>query len=1523
MSEHRYDIQEARTRIARVFRYLQELHRVKTPPTVDLDKYEWGLRLQTLPAYTSIQRGPAFGNLRSLKETGALTDGNFLFKVGRPKETECPPPSVVIDQWLKPGWQSASAEPKVYDQRKNKTTGEEEEFEGSTERMLALEDWMAQRREWAEAEIDVQDALAVFSNLFDLWGRFARESEKYQLVLADGILVLDGPDGRIRHPILLQRIQLAFNPRVPEFIVRETRDNPTIYSPLLRYLGIEGKDIYELSELITKDNVHPIGGDVVKQFYRTLVQRLWQDGQYFDSHNEIREPDGPYIYRDPMLLLARSNQGLAEALDRYLQALPTLEDVPEALLRIVGMETGREANAGEHEPGSIDLLLTNDANPEQELVIHRLEETGAVLVQGPPGTGKTHTIANLIGHLLAQKKSILVTSHASKALRIVREKVAEPLQSLCVSVFYSDEESSKQLEESITGIVNYISTTSSRKLNRDIEQLSAKRDELRTRHQELRAALLRAMTDEYRLLDVMGETIAPAEAARKLVEQKGIHDWIPGPVQENAEIPLSPQELKDLYALNAKVTPEDEAMLTSELPDIEKLPTPKEFAAIFDDINQLERKKLKQGSEYWVHDNQTSELLEELLETNAAAAEVLQTDDDWILECVDAGGDESGEKESWLSLVELINECCQDIPAKEELVLAHGPKVKPDVDVKDLTRVCAEILEHLKQGKRLKKLSTMLKPEWQTLIDSCTVDDGPPSKRDHFQAIMNYLEVRTMREGLMRRWDRQMGSLDAPRSSELGRKPEKTAKQFADKILLALNWHTDRWSACKDVFDRAGVNWKRLADKVPVQQSTHGHILRVREVLLNQLPNIVATRKEFVDWQSSLTKREKWFGYVNGFGKKDASAELMKLFKVGIKKPHYDVYLQAWNRLKELTDLRPSYECRVQLLKQLEPVAPGWAQAIRERKAPHERGQLPGDIKPAWQYRQWDQMLSKIGQVDLDSLQGQLTSVKDQLHEVTAGYVEKLAWLAQLERTGLKQQQALNGWLGLHKKMGKGTGKQVGRLREEARKTLAECRQAVPVWIMPLSRVIESFDLATTQFDVVIMDEASQSDVLGLVAFAMAKDVAVVGDHEQVSPYAVGFQTETIQGLIDEMLEDIPNRQLYDGRTSVYDLARQSFGGTIRLLEHFRCVPDIIQFSNHLCYNGEIRALREASASKVEPHLVAHYVEGTKANNKVNQDEALEVAALIAAICRLEEYEDCTIGVISMVGTEQALYIDSILRRRLTVSEYQKRRLLCGNASQFQGDERDVMFLSMVDSPSKRALPRRQREDAVKVFNVAASRARDQLWVVHSLRPERDLKHGDLRLKLINHAMDPRGLRKEVIEPTGGFESEFEELIYKGMTDANYRTVLRCQVGEYVLDVVVEGAGGKRVAVLCDGDRHQPEEELPEVMERQLTLERLGWTFIRVRASEFFRNPEAGLKKLFKRLKEVGIEPIGPRTAEETADTNRGEILKQKVLKRAEQIRRAWKNIPDAPTAPSKPTPDADAEEDAGAEQDEESREAA
>ena len=73
---------------------------------------------------------------------------------------------------------------------------------------------------------------------------------------------------------------------------------------------------------------------------------------------------------------------------------------------------------------------------------------------------------------------------------------------------------------------------------------------------------------------------------------------------------------------------------------------------------------------------------------------------------------------------------------------------------------------------------------------------------------------------------------------------------------------------------------------------------------------------------------------------------------------------------------------------------------------------------------------------------------------------------------------------------------------------------------------------------------------MALVALYLGASVVVVGDHEQVSPSAVGQEIAVVQNLIDQFLQGIPNAHLYDGQTSVYDLARQSFGGTILSLIH-------------------------------------------------------------------------------------------------------------------------------------------------------------------------------------------------------------------------------------------------------------------------------------------------------------------------------------------------------------------------------------
>jgi hypothetical protein len=253
---------------------------------------------------------------------------------------------------------------------------------------------------------------------------------------------------------------------------------------------------------------------------------------------------------------------------------------------------------------------------------------------------------------------------------------------------------------------------------------------------------------------------------------------------------------------------------------------------------------------------------------------------------------------------------------------------------------------------------------------------------------------------------------------------------------------------------------------------------------------------------------------------------------------------------------------------------------------------------------------------------------------------------------------------------------------------------------------------------------------------------------------------------------------------------------------------------------------------------------------------------------------------------------------------------LCGNAFQFQGDERDVMFLSLVDSPAALPLAMRQRDDARKVFNVAASRARDQLWVVHSLDPGRDLKAGDLRLRLIEHAETGTPAAPELDLSETMFDSALQGELCRILDGEGYRVVPRYPVGSNPIDVVVQGPGNARVGILCDGGKPLPDHDLPGVLEHQMILERLGWKLIRIRASEYFRDPKKELERLRRRLGARGVKPVDLERARSRSKPTEvpGPSLHERVIQRAESIRSRW-NIAlpprPAPEAAPPPTPDA------------------
>ena len=59
----------------------------------------------------------------------------------------------------------------------------------------------------------------------------------------------------------------------------------------------------------------------------------------------------------------------------------------------------------------------------QEQVIKNIENNKFVAVQGPPGTGKSQTIVNLVAHLIANGKTVLVASRMDKAVDVVADRL--------------------------------------------------------------------------------------------------------------------------------------------------------------------------------------------------------------------------------------------------------------------------------------------------------------------------------------------------------------------------------------------------------------------------------------------------------------------------------------------------------------------------------------------------------------------------------------------------------------------------------------------------------------------------------------------------------------------------------------------------------------------------------------------------------------------------------------------------------------------------------------------------------------------------------------------------------------------------------------------------------------------------------------------------------------------------------------------------------------------------------------------
>lgn len=309
------------------------------------------------------------------------------------------------------------------------------------------------------------------------------------------------------------------------------------------------------------------------------------------------------------------------------------------------------------------------------------------------------------------------------------------------------------------------------------------------------------------------------------------------------------------------------------------------------------------------------------------------------------------------------------------------------------------------------------------------------------------------------------------------------------------------------------------------------------------------------------------------------------------------------------------------------------------------------------------------------------------------------------------------------------------------------------------------------------------------------------------------------------------------------------------LTEHFRCVAPIIEFSKGQFYGHRLTPLRLPTASeRLDPPLIDVFVEDGFRKGDVNVPEAEFIVSEIAAIAEDERMSKRTIGVTTLLGQNQAAHIYKEIEQRLGTEVMERHTIRVGDPTAFQGDERDVMFVSLVAQREDSPLSGNRYEQR---FNVALSRARDRTYLVRSVELDQLRTSDQLRRSLLEHFRCPYPAEtSDLKDRRDRCESDFEREMFDLLCERGFRVNTQVRVGNFRIDLVVEGDNDQRIAIECDGDRYHGPDKWPDDMMRQRILERAGWTIWRCFASRFVRNRQVVVDEVAAFLAARGIEPI-------------------------------------------------------------------
>ncbi|MDE3182013.1 MAG: AAA family ATPase [Bacteroidota bacterium] len=1149
-------------------------------------------------------------------------------------------------------------------------------------------------------------------------------------------------------------------------------------------------------------------------------------------------------------------KGLIDLIPDFFKKLFGTEDInPDSISN--GGTNPRPENEGINTNALITLqyLFPLPFNDEQFEIARRLQEQDAVTVKGPPGTGKSHTIANLVSHFVAQGKSILVVSQNSKALSVIKDKLPKGIQNLSISLV-NEGQGSETLKTSVNAIITNISKEHN---ENKIKEISKEQENLEKKYSD-------TLQKIYNLIQANSKLFKTFNPFKNEIESKTATEWAEYYFQnkfdenyfiiDKVEFAVNKEnfskEILELIKTGEKLSGSDFELHKYNFIEREEFVSLTELRKIEDSLNtilsqinlhQFEKVNYQLIDETFLTELEKFNAQYNKLKEKRTAFHLLKNSNFQVSE-----------------LKEIINgnqELIEQIENAERILLNYNIDITPIANGNpfELHIQINQLILKFGENNSLNFFQKKLLNKQLNSFLECTVNYSKATNIEQIKIIETEIQKRKSLEQLKITFGNyfqknQLGSIENILENISNLKYaiefDRTLKLFNERLLE--------------------INYSVL--------NVHSNSYEEQLSYLNKI-FLYAQYKELHEELNQKVKQITTHPKQHPLIRKIADAIL------DVDRTSYERNCNNYFVEKEKSITANQYN---NLLDSLLSHLPETANILNRRLRGKEKVnvtqlKLEQDLFLQQLNNFLETSLSKNN--SSEKLFDDLQTIKKNLERNTEELIVAKTWFEKSKRVTDNELSSLNAWLNDLTRMGKGFGRNYARDKAASISNMQSAKRAVPIWIMQLESAITFFpDPAPNQFDVLIIDEASQCDISSLNLIFRAKKALIVGDENQTSVVVdKNISIDRVNELLDKYFLHHQFKTQFDvtSRTSsVYSMSSVVYPNIVSLKEHFRCLPEIIGYSNQYIYANSIIPLKTATELLYGEPTEIQYVEDDISDTKKSKivEQVLErILQFIQDFKSGRITKLPTVGVIALESSNvnHLTELNKIIAGNEIVKQYEDDLdFKVGTSREFQGDERDIIFLTISathtfdtvrgsDNIIIKPPVAATTEEFMRIYNVAASRAREKCILFHSIHPDAiPLMNNPncYRKKLINYYTNPNAPQtssnqlQDLLIRCDANSGEFEKGVCTLLYNNNFGNYITPQykIGGYKIDFGIV-KDNKKIAIECDGYlSHSGFEQIRNDIKRQEILERVGWKFFRIQSTEWFYKNEFVSRKLIRWL---------------------------------------------------------------------------